>query len=297
MINWSWQIYLYLWLAGMAGGAYFASFLVDRFAGGTQKGLRLLSIYIGVPSAVVGVSLLLIELGQPMRFWHLLLNFDPGSPMSMGTWILLLWVGIGVVTAVLSQARRWLSDERLLQSLGKLLNVLSWTELCLSALLMSYTGVLLSSSSQPLWSATLLLPALFVVSATSTGVAAVVLGSLLTRTKSVPREALARLSEADAVLIILEMVVLMIFGFSLGRSGAVGAGDALRVVATGPLAVPFWAGVVALALVVPLALELSYWGKKVAERTAWRVAAASTACVILGGLVLRAVIVIGGQLQ
>ena len=39
MIPWSWQIAFYLWLAGMAGGAYCTAFLVDRASGRKQKEL------------------------------------------------------------------------------------------------------------------------------------------------------------------------------------------------------------------------------------------------------------------
>ncbi|MBU0702414.1 MAG: polysulfide reductase NrfD [Chloroflexi bacterium] len=49
----------------------------------------------------------------------------------------------------------------------------------LSILLIAYTGVLLNSTSQPLWASTTLLPVLFVSSVIATGIAAVNLVGVL----------------------------------------------------------------------------------------------------------------------
>jgi formate-dependent nitrite reductase membrane component NrfD len=66
---------------------------------------------------------------------------------------------------------------------------------------------------------------------------------------------------------------------------------------TGVLAVRLWVGVVLLAIMVPFALDVAHWGKKIEEhRTVLVAAATSSACVIFGGLILRIVIVIGGQI-
>ena len=63
------------------------------------------------------------------------------------------------------------------------------------------------------------------------------------------------------------------------------------------LAVPFWLGVVFLAILVPFALDVAHWGKKVEDhRTVLVAAVVSSVCVISGGLILRIVIVIGGQI-
>ena len=75
-----------------------------------------------------------------------------------------------------------------------------------------------------------------------------------------------------------------------------GAGETLRLLTTGVLAAPFWVGVVLLALLIPLGLDIASWGKEIKTKGVVIAIAASSMCVILGGLVLRAVITIGGQL-
>ena len=74
-----------------------------------------------------------------------------------------------------------------------------------------------------------------------------------------------------------------------------GAGEALGLLTTGSLAAPFWAGVVLVALLIPLGLELANWGKEMKTKAMVGAVLASSTCVVLGGLVLRAVITIGGQ--
>jgi len=316
MITWSAPIYLYLWMAGMAGGAFFAAFLAERFAGETDRRLLRLATYVGIPLAIIGVLLLVVDLGNPIRFWHLFARFEVISPMSMGTWILLAWVGIAIVMAILWFAESYLTEERA-RGIRKLTNRLGWAELVFSVLLMTYTGVLLAGSNQPLWAGTLLLPSLFVASAVSTGVAIVIITAIIATaiTKSslvelklaikqlfgstdwaIPSRTVGRLAKADAIVIFVELAALIGYAIWLATSATAGAGEALRLLTTGALAAPFWLGVVLLALLIPLGLELANWGKEIEKKAVWRAVIASSACVILGGLILRAVITIGGQM-
>jgi len=294
MITWGAPIYLYLWMAGMAGGAYFAAFLAERFAGEVNGPLLRLATCLGIPLAVIGVLLLVIDLGNPLRFWHLFTQFKVISPMSIGTWILLVWVGIAVIMAIFWWAESYLTEDRT-YGIRELSRRLSWVELVFSVLLMTYTGVLLAVSNLPLWAGTVLLPPLFVASAISTGVAIVIITAVIGRAWAIPSRMVGRLAEADAVVILIELVVLIGYAIWLGSSATAGAGEALRLLTTGVLAVPFWLGVVLLALLVPLGLELANWGKEIGTKVVWRTIIASSACVILGGLILRAVIVIGSQ--
>ena len=307
---WSAPIWIYLWLAGMAGGAYFAAFLVDRFTGGQNKPLLKMATWLAIPLAVVGVLLLIIDLGQPLRFWHLLVAFEVGSPLSMGTWILMGWVIIAVVMVVLWWLENRLSEETG-RSLRRLTGFLGWIDVVLAVLLITYTGVLLAVSSQSLWAGTVLLPALFVASAISTGIAVLVIAVMATKVAelkvavnqlfgsadwSISNKIVTRLAEADAIVIIVELVALIGYAIWLAASSMAGAGDALGVLTTGTLAAPFWLGVVLLALLIPLGLDYASLGKGLETKRVWLTLLMSSTCVILGGLVLRAVITIGGQM-
>lgn len=317
MITWSAPIYLYLWMAGMAAGAFFAAFLAERFSAEADRRLLQLATYVGIPLAVIGVILLVVDLGSPLRFWHLFTQFKVISPMSIGTWILLVWVGIAVIMAIFWWAESYLT-EATARSLRQTTETMAWVNVVMSVLLMAYTGVLLANSTQPLWAGTLLLPSLFVASAVSTGVAILILTAItataITKSRSlvelklaikqifgtsdwaIPERTVGRLAEADAVVIFVELAALIGYAIWLASSAMAGAGEALRLLTTGILAIPFWLGVVLLALLIPLGLELANWGKEIGRKAILRAIIVSSSCVILGGLILRAVIVIGGQI-
>jgi len=296
MITWGSPIWLYLWLAGMTGGAFFAAFLVDRFMGGTQKALLRLATYLGVPFAVIGVLLLIVDLGTPIRFWHLFAEFDAASAMSLGTWILFVWVACAVIMIVLWYGERFLTTEGTRIAVARITGALSWITFIFSALLITYTGVLLASSNQALWAGTVLVPSLFVASAVSTGVAVVIITALVGRNQEITKRTIARLSEADAIVIAIEMAILIGFAIWLGISAMGGATEGLKLLTIGSLAPAFWVGVVLLALLIPLGLELSHWGKEIKGRTVWLAFVVPSVCVLLGGLILRAIIVVGGQM-
>ena len=283
---WEWPIFIDLWAAGVAGGGYFAAFLVDRFTGRKHKLLMQVATWVGVPLALLGVLLLVLDLGNQLWAWHLFVRFMPVSPMSLGSWILLLWSISGVALIALWFAESLEPAEQptdvlarvasMLRPLVPATEILVWITFVLSVLLIAYTGVLLSNTRIALW-ATVLLPALFVVSAIFTGTAAIRLVLTLLG-KEIPEE----FGKASLILAVLQAVALV--GFLV----TVPAG----VLVAGPLSIWFWAGVVLVGLLVPFGLEIGTLKLKVTTP----LVLASTLCVLLGGLILRAVVVIGGQM-
>jgi polysulfide reductase chain C len=282
---WEWPIWLYLFLAGVAGGGFFAAFLINLLTRGKQKALLQISTWIGLPLVLVGVLLLVLDLGNQMNAWHLFVRFLPISPMSLGSWILLIWSIIAVIlialwfaelfepgdesTGLLARVAAWL------RPLLPIAGVLVWIEMVLSVLLITYTGVLLSTTSRELW-ATVLLPVLFVISAISTGMAATLLVAVLLG-KKIPH----RIGQAAAVLEVYEIAALIAFLI------VVPAG----ILISGSLSLFFWIGVIAIGILVPFVLEIATWRTSPAP-----LVLAMAFCVLLGGLVLRAVIVVGGQI-
>ena len=297
MITWGAPIWLYLWLAGMAGGAYFAAFLTERLITDTNGRLVRLATYIGIPLATLGVILLVIDLGEPLRFWHMLANFSITSPMSIGSWVLTVWVIIAVMMVIIWYAERYVSESAR-RNLRQIVEVMGWVNFVIAILLMTYTGVLLAASSQPMWAGTVLLPSLFVTSAVSTGVAVLVFTILITpRTWNISGRTVSRLIEADAMVILIELLVLVGYAFWLAGATTPGTHEAMRLLTTGVLAARFWLGVVLLALLIPFWLDVAHWGKDIgARKSVWRAALASSACVLIGAMILRAVIVAGGQM-
>jgi hypothetical protein len=134
---WTWEVPLYFWFGGVATGSSFVAMACDavgdhRSAAAARK-LTLAAILPGAP-------LLILDLGRPERFLHMMRIFKVRSPMSMGAWCLSAFSGAatGAVAADL------LGRPRLARLLGVKTAVLA-------TYLGSYTGVLLASTAVPLW--------------------------------------------------------------------------------------------------------------------------------------------------
>jgi len=283
---WEWPIFIDLWAAGVAGGAYFAAFVIDRLTGRKHKLAVQIATWAGIPLVLVGVLLLVLDLGNQLWAWHLFVAFHPGSPMSLGSWILTIWciASVGLVALwfvemfepgeqpsdLFAQVASWL------RPLVPATEILTWIVFVLSVLMITYTGVLLSSTRMPLWS-TALLPALFVSSAIFTGTSLIrlilaVLGD----------DVAAELGKAILILAVVQAVALVAFLLTVPAG----------LLLAGPVSAWFWIGVVLIGLMAPLALEL--WALR--SRVTRLLGPVSSLCVLVGGLALRAVLVIGGQM-
>jgi protein NrfD len=315
ILTWRWELVIYLWIAGVAGGAYFSAFLIDRFTRGKYPELPQVATFLGVPLVLLGSLLLVVDLGEQLRAWHLFTRFKLASPMSMGSWVLLLFAAIGIVMIALWWSRSFEPGEVRLTVLSGLANVirpaapavrvLAWVELVLAVLLIAYTGVLLSATNQPLWGGVLLLPALFVASAISTGLALLVLvfrtglGGLLAILfggdgKPLPSPMTHAMGISSLGLGIIELVVLAGYLAWLVFFSTAAAAGAVAVLLTGAMSVIFWGGVVLVGLLIPLILELlSVRGREALVGSML----ASASLVLLGGLFLRAAVLLGGQMM
>ena len=113
---------------------------------------------------------------------------------------------------------------------------------------------------------------------------------------AISSQTVVRLVAANAIVILVEIAVLFGHLFGLAISTNTVADEALTLIMTGSLAVPFWLGVVLFALLLPLTLYVVNWRRGIETVSAGRAITVSPVCVILGGLLLRAVITVGGQI-
>ena len=291
---WEYQIWLEMWLGGMAGGAFLSAFLFERFSGGDNKQLLRPAAFLSVPLVAIAPVLSLLDLGEPMRFWHMLVVVQPLSPMWIGAFLLVPFAGICFLMAIL-----WIIESRMAEEKGKglraVISILGWINLLVSAVLISYSGVLLSATNVPLWAGTDLLPSIFVVSAVATGIAIMIFSSLLYRGAwQINGNTLSKLAGALPIVIIIQLVLVGGFIALAGSSSTEGAGEAIKTLTTGSLAIPFW--ITLAAFLVSIGLVVAARGKDIEKKAVRSSIILSAVCVILGSLLLRAVIVIGGQI-
>lgn len=286
---WGWEIPIYLFLGGLVAGLMLAvsvSVLLLGRARVTQAMRR------GVVAAPVllslGMGALFLDLTYKLHVFRFYTTFQATAPMSIGSWVLLLVypVQLGLILALpadlvepwldrapfLGRARRWAEEH---------VRGLAWGGLVLGVALGVYTGVLLSATvARPLWSSGAL-GFLFLASGASTGVAALM---VLER----DHEMQGIFARADLALIAAELLVLSLWLVGLLTQGPIYR-EAAALVLTGPYA-PVFVGVVVFGgLLLPAMLEaLSLRGRALHSR--W-----VPALVLVGGLLLRFVIVYAGQ--
>lgn len=320
-MNWEWPVIIYLWAAGVAGGAYYTAFLADHLTGGEYHGARRVATALGVPAVILGVMMLVVDLGHPFRAWHLFVRFRPISPMSLGAWLLLLWGAFSALLFLIwwtdslpakGSIRRLRKVVEVFQALKPVAGLLDWATFGLSILVVAYTGVLLSVTSQALWSSTVLLPALFVASAVSTGIAALNLAGAL-GVSQVQASLMSKLCKGSAV--VCQVEILLLSGLLIWTTAApftayaaasttAGLGEpainlptvhAVDNLITGALSLPFWVGVVLVGLVLPLGTEVTFILRDV-EHPPSGILVLLALMVLTGGFLLRTVIVLGGQM-
>ena len=82
--TWTWEVPLYLFAGGIAGGAA-ALAAGARLVGNDELARRATLVNLAAISA--SPALLASELGRPDRFLHMLRVVKPTSPMNIGTWV------------------------------------------------------------------------------------------------------------------------------------------------------------------------------------------------------------------
>jgi protein NrfD len=285
--DWGWLITLYFFFGGLAGGSYFLASLIDLFGRPEDRPLSRLGYYISFPCIVISGLLLSVDLQRPERFWHMLIEsntfqpmFKPWSPMSIGSWALMIFGIFSFVSflGALADAGRipWTAWRKVHPPslLGRFIAVIGGV---FGFYVAGYTGVLLAVTNRPIWSDTPLLGLLFVVSAASTSAALMI---LLAEKSSWTMPGLRDLHRMDAWVIALELIILIAVIVSLG--------PVLRAwLNAWGLLLLF--GVIGLGMLLPLAL---YWRS---EKRGEQNMTTTAALVLVGGFILRLVIVFSAQ--
>jgi protein NrfD len=288
---WEWQIPVYLFLGGLVAGMMVISgyFLLT----GRHKRTRCACFMLPSLSLVllsVGMFALFLDLEHKPYFWRLYTTFKILSPMSWGSWILML-----VYPAILANlllrlpAPLQAAFPRLQQLSDQLVEhpmfvkLVGAVNMVLGSLLGVYTGILISTlAARPLWNSALLGP-IFLLSGMSAAAAFV---------HMIAREVEERelLAKADNGFLMAELIFIALFVGGLATSTQVHQ-QAAGLVLGGPYTAVFWVFVVGLGIVFPLVIQLLAVNHKMQHTPV------APILVMLGGLLLRFVIVSAGQVS
>jgi formate-dependent nitrite reductase membrane component NrfD len=312
---WGIAIGVYLFLGGLAGGAYVAGAVADLLS--TRQPDRKESYFktarwsmvIAVAAISIGGILLLSHLGEPLNVLKFWLFTNSQSWMTIGIWVIILftllaavqalWLGfgrengfpvdLGPIDALARVTRPREDIRRAITAFGIVIGVL----------LAVYTALLISAAGQvvPLWNETWL-PLLFLTSSLSIGIAAVFGTTVLTQ--GFLDTGVQEFSLADDVIILAELGVLGILMWTLKNGGPTAVETFQYIMNDGWLL--FWGGVVGVGMVVPLLLSgilLGMEGRCDLHKNTFMCRRATNICalkfglVVAGGLLLRLTIILG----
>jgi formate-dependent nitrite reductase membrane component NrfD len=284
--HWTWHIWVYFWLGGIAGGASAIATLAAMF-GGRQRNYPIIQAarYISLVGLVISPVLLVLDLGRPERFHHMLRIFKWRSPLNVGTYILTITGLMGGINTARQVVEDGFIPETSLP--GKLATlaaspVTEGLQGLFGLGLGSYTGVVLSATATPLWAqASATMGPIFLCTSFSNGAAAI---SLLNAVRGEDDPAAhVRLERVEQIANLTEITLTAITTYRLTP-------EVRQAFLENPKGRAALWGVM-LGQVIPLLLRFSGLARS-GGRTA-RIL--SAALVLLGGFLLRFGIIEGGK--
>jgi formate-dependent nitrite reductase membrane component NrfD len=322
---WSWEIPLYLFVGGIVAGLMILGGIAMLRLVRGEDPRSYFSLHAPLAAFMLlnlGMGALLLDLAHKLYVWAVYLTFQPTSPMSWGSWVLLIVYPLLLASALirLPEAWPWLArvvpavkrGSDALTAKPRLIRLLAWLNIVLGVALGIYTGILLSTMvARPLWNVSILGP-LFLVSGLSAGAALLhlmsavlpprrpapqgmiggAIGALVQPLGAQPPEKRTAdsLIRADIGLLAVELLMLGLLLIGLVTATASHAA-AFELLMSGRFAVAFWGVLVVLGIVVPLLLQ----GLELGHRIPHTIVPALL--VLVGGYTLRWLMVNAGQVS
>ena len=267
---WDSTIAIYLFLLGISSGAvqlaiaYRNSFKIEK---PSENWMIRSAAILGTIPTLIGLTLLVFHLTKPWTFWKLMFNYNGTSVMSMGVMlfqaymaVLVVWIAIMFKDWLAVLINRYLPMFKFILpwidfAESKLLKPIEFVLFTFAAVLGAYTGFLLSALiSYPMLNNPVL-PALFLASGTSSGIAATFLMILIVGKLSGDSKEIHFIHKFEVPIMVTELGLLVAFFVGLHFGGA-DKQLALYNALTGTWGMVFWVGVFLIGILIPLIANL-----------------------------------------
>jgi formate-dependent nitrite reductase membrane component NrfD len=290
---WTWEVAMYLFLGGLTAGIMVFAATIALLNKDEEAPFAATKLALLAPIALsLGMTTLFLDLEHKLYVFRFYTSFQVLSPMSWGAWILIVIYPVSILQILSTLRSGYPQASPYVDRFAIGRQVLDWCEAHRRQIAMTaipfgialgiYTGILLSAfSARPFWNSGVLGP-LFLVSGLSTAAALV---ALVARKHSEK----VLFTRFDLVLIAAELALVALFIINLA-SGTEQQLVALDSIMSGPYTLVFWVLFVGVGLLIPLLLELLE-----IRGVARRVAIVAPVFVLLGGYVLRQVMIDIGQ--
>ena len=282
--HWPFLIDVYFFLGGLAGGAFVIATVALLVNAVRYRDVTRIGYYLAFVALLPCPIILIADLGVPARFLNMMMRFNVQSPMSMGAWAL---AGFGLC-AFLAALFTLLEDTRRAGDLTRGKKIVGIVGGVFGFFLAAYPGVLLGATAQPLWANSHALGALFLAVGASTGAAAMALLLGLMGRRSA--DGVAALTLTTVLALVVQLLSVIVFVVSVQASGSMKAAAGLAVLLSGSLSVLFWTAIV-VGTVVPLLM-----GVMGMKRASLGLTAVASILVLVGGFLVKYVVMVAGQI-
>ncbi len=272
----------YFYLTGLSAGSFIISTLAYGFGMVKFKPLGKIGVILATCLLMIAPMILLIDLEQPLRFWHLIFYLRITSPITWGTFLLSLYP----MNCVVYGFFMFKGDMKKTKIFGLI-------GIPLALLVHGYTGFILAlGKARVLWN-TAIMPPIFLVSAMVSGLAMMILvvivkDFIIQKGKNPNRELVYALGKFLVASIVLDLILIGI-DLSVLLTSTTEAYRAALMLLRGPFSFLFLGVELMAGAVIPLLLFLSPFTKR------WIPAyALASVLVMVGIFAMRCIMVIGG---
>jgi len=276
-------IAIYFYMTGLSAGSFILSTMAYGFGMIKYKPIGKIGVVLAILLLVLAPLNLMIDLGQPLRFWHLLLYLQPTSPITWGSFLLTIYP----LNCLIYGSFMFAGNARLTRLFG-----LIGVPLALSV--HGYTGFIMAlGKARALWN-TALMPTYFLVSAMVSGIALMILiviiqGLFFSPERKVNKPLALDLGKMLAMSILLDLF-LVFSDVILLLTADTEAREAAYMLLTGSFSTYFVFVEILMGALVPVALLMAPFTSK-------RLVPVGIAAFLamVGVMAMRYVLVIGGQ--
>jgi len=275
-------IAVYFYLTGLSAGSFVLSTMAFVFGMEKFKPIGKIGVILATLFLVMAPLALLVHVGQPFKSWHLFVHLNITSPITWGSFLLTLYP----INCIIYGYFMFKGNQRLTRLFGTI-------GIPLAIFVHGYTGFILAlGKARALWN-TALMPFLFLVSAMVSGIALMILISMVkdrffSKEKTINRELVFGLGKMLAAMILIDLFLVLSDVLVLLVSHAE-AQEVAHLLLTGKFSVYFiWVENV-LGKILPALILLIPRLRNLATITI------ASILVVVGIFFMRYVVVLGGE--
>jgi len=275
-------IAIYFYLTGLSAGSFVLSTLAYVFGMERFKPVGKIGVILAALFLVMAPLALLFHVGQPFKAWHLFVHLNATSPITWGSFLLTLYP----INCVIYGWFMFKGNKKMTRIFGTI-------GVPLAVFVHGYTGFILAlGKARALWN-TALMPFLFLVSAMVSGIALMILISIVkdrffSKEKTINRELVFGLGQLLVAMILIDLFLVLSDVLVLLVSHAE-AQEVAHLILTGKFSFYFLVVENIMGKIIPAIILLVPRFRNLATVTV------ASVLVVVGIFFMRYVVVVGGE--